>query len=174
MEKETGTFVEKNLKGPFIEKKLLRSCVNTLLADGKGHLWIGLEGTGLVRYTISDGSIHVTLKKDGLPSNYVYGLIADSKGRIWVGTNSGLACHYNHQTIVFSQKSGLLTESFETNCTYFNPHTNTIWMGATDYLLSFNPDQLLSVKRNFATVFSLTTYSSMVSCNLGWAPNRFN
>ena len=53
-----------------------------------GSLWIGTEGSGLIRY--QNGVFRLFSAKDGLTNNVVRTVHEDNAGSIWVGTDSGL------------------------------------------------------------------------------------
>lgn len=59
-----------------------------LLAAHDGSLWIGTEGSGLLRY--SHGAFRAFGGADGLSDLFVRALAQDSQGNIWIGTNNGL------------------------------------------------------------------------------------
>jgi two-component sensor histidine kinase/ligand-binding sensor domain-containing protein len=55
------------------------------LAEGPDRsLWIGTEGSGLVRY--KDDSLQIFDTRSGFPSNIVFGLGIDPQGRVYAGT----------------------------------------------------------------------------------------
>jgi two-component sensor histidine kinase/ligand-binding sensor domain-containing protein len=55
------------------------------LAEGPdGSLWIGTEGSGLVRY--KGDSLQIFDTRSGFPSDVVYGLGVDHEGRVYAGT----------------------------------------------------------------------------------------
>lgn len=61
--------------------------VVTSMVDSGGVLWMGTEGSGLIRF---DGStLHrLTEEEHSLPENYVRALVEDDTGYLWVGTAS--------------------------------------------------------------------------------------
>lgn len=54
------------------------------------YLWIGTEGGGLNRITISTGTIDTWFTSDGLPSMVIYGILSDDDQNLWLSTNNGL------------------------------------------------------------------------------------
>ncbi len=69
--------------------------VTTMRTDGRGGLWYGTAGGGLIRFDLklktyrrfsSQPASEITLNANG-----VYALVPDSAGRLWVGTMAGLA-----------------------------------------------------------------------------------
>jgi len=59
-----------------------------MIAAHDGSLWIGTEGSGLIRY--SNGIFHAYGAADGLTDSFVRAIAEDRSGTIWVGTNNGL------------------------------------------------------------------------------------
>ena len=67
----------------------LDAYIRTLFIDRRGTLWIGTDGSGLVRY--QHGTYSFLKKSDGLASDYVTTLMDDSEGDLWIGTSGGLS-----------------------------------------------------------------------------------
>ncbi len=68
--------------------KLLRSRINVILKDNKNNIWIGTQGSGLIKY--GDGIEAHYLKEDGLPGNSINSIKIEND-TMWVGTNQGIA-----------------------------------------------------------------------------------
>jgi len=66
----------------------LENSVFCLLAARDGSLWIGTEGSGLLRY--QNGTFIRFDHSSGLTDMFVRTLAQDSAGKIWVGTNNGV------------------------------------------------------------------------------------
>lgn len=62
--------------------------VFSLLAARDGTLWIGTEGSGLLRYR--DGVFTRIDQRNGLTDMFVRALAQDAAGILWVGTNNGI------------------------------------------------------------------------------------
>ena len=70
------------------ESKLSDHRIWCILQDREGHLWIGLSGSGAVRY---DPDTLVTwTEQDGLPAHKIRSFLLDDRGRHWIGTTDGL------------------------------------------------------------------------------------
>jgi ligand-binding sensor domain-containing protein len=63
-----------------------------MLEDQSGQLWVGFQGSGLVRY--SGQRLTTFTEKDGLPNNAVFGLWEDRQERLWINTAKG-TCLYD-------------------------------------------------------------------------------
>jgi ligand-binding sensor domain-containing protein/signal transduction histidine kinase len=66
----------------------LENSVFSLLAAKDGSLWIGTEGSGLLRYR--NGVFTRFDHASGLSDMFVRALTQDAAGKIWVGTNNGV------------------------------------------------------------------------------------
>ncbi|HYE58899.1 MAG TPA: SpoIIE family protein phosphatase, partial [Rhodothermales bacterium] len=55
-----------------------------------GVLWIG-TWSGLHRLDVRTGQVRRYTVRDGLPSDYIYGLLEDVRGRLWISTTNGLS-----------------------------------------------------------------------------------
>ena len=68
-----------------------------------GDVWIGTDGTGLIRHNIEDSTRQYFSPDRGsnLNSEFVWSLFEDEKGIIWIGTYSGLS-KFNPQTQDFT------------------------------------------------------------------------
>jgi AraC-like DNA-binding protein len=62
--------------------------VRCLHEDAEGVLWIGTDGSGLLR--LSGDSLAFWTTDDGLPDNAVFGIAEDVSGALWMGTGKGL------------------------------------------------------------------------------------
>lgn len=62
--------------------------VNCLTSDGKGHVWLGTTGLGIIRYTLrAADSVSVDTLKTNIPesgnNSTVYAILARSDGTLW-------------------------------------------------------------------------------------------
>ena len=60
--------------------------VSSLIQDGKGNLWIGFDGGGLIMKSPTGTTTHFSTAMHQLPSNIVTSLATDRNGSILVGT----------------------------------------------------------------------------------------
>jgi signal transduction histidine kinase/ligand-binding sensor domain-containing protein len=140
--KEEDRFEEVNF-GRIFEKQH-QSTILCLSTDRQGNVWIGFEGSGLVRYVHSSRKTTVFGKKQGIPSNYIYNLVFDDKGRLWIGTKKGLGClEADLKTVrFFGIENGFPSEHFDQS-SWFDDQTGKLWTSCDNYLLCFLPDKLL-------------------------------
>lgn len=139
-------FEEIDFATPMVRYGLFQSAIQSLAQGPDGSLWIGFDGSGLIRYRPSDGRFGLYTKRNGLPANFVYSLVFDGKGRLWAGTKNGLACLEpgKNEIRVFNRDNGFPAHVFDNSCTLFDSATGLLWQGANDRLLVFDPDRVLA------------------------------
>jgi ligand-binding sensor domain-containing protein/anti-sigma regulatory factor (Ser/Thr protein kinase) len=80
--------------------------VHAVLEDGRGNLWIGTVGSGLIRLA-ADGSVTPFGKARGMPSENITCLASDSRGALWVCTEEGLVRRDDEHVRVFTTADGM-------------------------------------------------------------------
>ncbi len=104
--KEENRFVTAPLPGT-------HDSILKIIEDSKGVLWIGMYGSGLVKFDpttrITTRYMHQSSRRDSLSSDYVTSILEADDGQYWVGTFSGLNLMMPDQSTfrVFDTKSGL-------------------------------------------------------------------
>ena len=113
--------------------------VGCLSEDSRGHIWLGTADGGLCRYDPeTDHFTHFPLSASREPEN-VSTLCADDS-RMWVGTYS---MGVGQLDIATGRWTPVKMEG-RTNYSCYAIHKDSkgrIWMGATDVLTLYNPDQ---------------------------------
>jgi len=64
--------------------------LHCIIADRSGHIWIGSNGGGLIRYNDTLHEFKLYSIKNGLPDLFVRSMRIDDKNRLWVLTATGL------------------------------------------------------------------------------------
>lgn len=82
----------------------LRHGVTSLMVAHNGALYIGTEGSGLLRY--SHGHMEVFSEDKGLSNLFVRAIFQDAQGRIWVGSDSGIFQESNDRLVRVEMKQG--------------------------------------------------------------------
>lgn len=105
----------------------------SLLHDGRGNVWVGTAGQGLLRLRFDDRQRIATLERatvlTGLLSNGVNALFEDRDSNVWVGSPEGvtrLSPHKATQITDIGLAAGIGTTS-----------SGTLWVGTLDALLEF-------------------------------------
>ena len=74
---------------------------NALAAGAEpGVLWLGTEGSGLIRFDYHTGAYELFREAEGLCDDNIESLALDQSGRLWIGTQSALACSFQDGTFM--------------------------------------------------------------------------
>lgn len=126
--------------------KKINSGINRIIRDDQDNIWIGFDGTGVVKYDRAHNrAVHYTYQ-DGLASGTVGSMAFDGKGRLWIGTPNGLNCLVLKENKIrtFTKVDGLKDDEFRDICMYYDSADNKLWVGATTAVMRFDPDALLA------------------------------
>jgi len=116
----------------------------SLLLDRDKNLWIGTGGGGLNMLPADNDCFqHFTQKKNGLPSNHIYGLLQDGDGKIWVSVYSGLAVFQerSRRFQAFDLGDGLVQPT-RTPHAFFENTSGKFFLGGRNGLNIFAPESL--------------------------------
>ncbi|MGG9960408.1 ligand-binding sensor domain-containing protein [Ferruginibacter sp. SUN106] len=142
---KTDTFIDIDFYKVKGAENVIYGAINDITHDATGNIWIGFEGSGLIKYNpVSNTAIHYAIA-DGLPTNYISGLQFDNKNRLWLNTVNGLCCFIvdENKFINFKKEDGLPDDHFTDYCRYFDSAKNQLWVGSNNTLMAFDPDELL-------------------------------
>ncbi len=120
--------------------------VNCCCEDSKNRLWFATIGGGISRFDRKTEKFYTITKKDGLPSNSIYGILEDSKGNLWMSSNNGL-CRYNpdsNQIQCYDENDGVQGTMFNKKA-FFKTPAGKMYFGGTNGVTAFYPD---SIKTN--------------------------
>lgn len=77
--------------------------VNASCEDHEGNLWLGTDGSGLLRIDPDGNETLYNTSNSALKSNVITDIHCDSEGRIWLGTfYGGLSCIENGRMMTYS------------------------------------------------------------------------
>jgi signal transduction histidine kinase/ligand-binding sensor domain-containing protein len=106
----------------------------SVTADRDGNLWIGTNGSGLVRF--KNRPVRTFTKADGLPNNVVMAALSAADGKLWVGSNcGGLSWFDGARFHTYDEKDGL-TNSCVTVLAEDANHD--LWVGTFGGLFRFH------------------------------------
>lgn len=88
--------------------ELDRVPVNSMLADGRGHLWFGSSTRGLRR--CADGRWDTFTVRDGLANDQILCMAEDRQGVVWIGTLGGGFSRYDTALETFTVENGLSSD----------------------------------------------------------------
>lgn len=140
------------------------TAVFEIIADKKGHLWIGTLGDGLKMYDIATGKT-VSYKSRGgtkqcLPNDYIMQMRLSRNGKIlYIGTSMGLAA--------LDIPSGSWTKTFGTNIMLENNNVTSIKEDRNGRLWVGGDDSLFMIERKGKTrIASYTTAQGLPSSSI--------
>ncbi|WP_242521391.1 two-component regulator propeller domain-containing protein [Tamlana sp. s12] len=138
------------------EVKQLHYKIKTLFIKN-GVLWIGSNGSGLIKYNIKENTLITYKKEDGLPNNVVYGILEGTSDDLWLSTNNGLSrfstSKSNGAFENFSADDGLQGSEFNTGA-YFKSEDGTLFFGGLEGINWFKPNELTYNKVKPKTIIS--------------------
>ncbi|MEZ4777200.1 MAG: two-component regulator propeller domain-containing protein [Bacteroidia bacterium] len=119
--------------------------VSAILSDQFGKIWIGTDGSGLIRYNINTGEkqsfTHSSKDPSSLQSNYVWSLYEDIAGNIWAGTYDGLSLYDRNAdkfTHYFLPEDKTILEGTDI-WDIFQDKDQRFWLGTDRGLALFDP-----------------------------------
>ncbi|AYB31958.1 two-component regulator propeller domain-containing protein [Chryseolinea soli] len=142
-----GTFdaaIRLSKNSPQIQRIDVDASVRDFSFEENGTVWMGTQGTGLLMYNATNGSIKTFTEREGLPNNTVQRFEKDRHGYIWVSTLSGLSRFKPRNSPSFqnySEADGLQGDQF-----YFNASATlsdgTLLFGGLNGLTVVSPDTI--------------------------------
>lgn len=127
-----------------VERKPIWDKVNNIFEDRKGYIWIATHYGGLNRIDNQTGEMVAYYRKDGLPSNSIFGITEDHNGYLWITTNKGLA-KFDPESqgfVTYTTADGLPNNQFNYNSSY-RADDGTLFFGTIDGMISLNPEDIL-------------------------------
>lgn len=109
---------------------------NSITQDSKGQLWVSTYGQGLF-LLLPDSVINIT-QKQGLKSNYCYGVISGDSSYVWIGHRLGISrININDLNIKLFEATQGITMDINQNA--LNIHkAGLIFFGTTDGLVTYD------------------------------------
>ncbi|KAB1067281.1 response regulator [Tamlana haliotis] len=118
--------------------------IKSLLIQGD-TLWVGTNGSGLIKYNTSNDETNVYTQKDGLPNQVVYGVLPDTKQNLWLSTNNGISkftpSKKTNAFENFSADDGLQGTEFNSGA-YHKTEDGTLIFGGLEGINWFKPHQI--------------------------------
>ncbi len=109
--------------------------------DKNNYLWLATEGGGLHKFNKNTETFKHFYKKDGLPSNTLWGILEDNNGFLWVSTNNGLS-RFNPNTRTFHNyyKSDGIQDNIFRRGACFKAEDGELIFGGINGITTFYPD----------------------------------
>ncbi|MEN0054944.1 MAG: ATP-binding protein [Mucilaginibacter sp.] len=135
---QSGRIIRYQSKGA--PGELSSNQVVSVCRDDAGKLWFGTIGGGVCIFNKASGKFTVFNKKNGLPSNNVYGILEDKQQKMWFSTNHGLTCYNQRQNtfINFDIRSGLPSNQFNFRSA-LKAKDGTFYFGSINGVCIFDP-----------------------------------
>ena len=128
-------------------ESLSHDTIQDLYQEVNGDLWIATYGGGLNRLPIGDDPdadrFEVFTRKDGLPSDVIYGVVPDGEGHLWLSTNYGLS-RFDPVARTFENftaDDGLQSNEFNGQA-FFRSPSGELFFGGTGGFNRFRPDRI--------------------------------
>ncbi|OHX64350.1 hypothetical protein NH26_22420 [Flammeovirga pacifica] len=115
-----------------LENKLGGDNILSLFISKENDLWIGTDGAGLFKYTITTNVLLPYQGHDKVNRKVICGIVEDNNGNIWVTSKNGIGViqKWNHSVRYFSQKDGLVSENFNYNAIAYDSIANIVYAGS--------------------------------------------
>ncbi len=147
MDLKTGKFSHyKNISSN--RNSLSGDIVLSIIEDKNGILWIGTSVSGLNKFDPVSGKFAHFSKKDGLPSNTIYGITIDKYGDLWMNTENGISMFDPEKEIFvnYFEEDGLQGDEFAGALIHWQK-TDEVVMGGVNGFTVFKPEEIRHAKR---------------------------
>ena len=120
-----------------VNEGLSSNSINCVLPSSDGYVWIGGQGTGIVKTTYDSSgkyTIETISNKQGLNSNNIQSLVEDHRGYIWAATDDGLSMlnPKTRQILRYKVGSTLLRSLYSEHCALSIHQGGTLLFGTHD------------------------------------------
>jgi signal transduction histidine kinase/ligand-binding sensor domain-containing protein len=128
--------------------------IQVVTVDKKNHVWVGFDGSGLVKYDPIQNTANQYTFENGLASAFISSMTFDKKGRLWIGTPKGLSYLNPEEEHIqsFTKADGLFDDRFTEACIFYDSTENTLWIGSASAVTRFNPDSLVNERNPAITL----------------------
>lgn len=117
--------------------------VRAIHASREGDLWIGTEGSGLLRYHAGQNRFTAFTEAEGLANNSVLTIQEDKTGNLWLGTFNGISkfSSSNNGFQNFYQSDGLQSNQLNYNAAFTTSGGELLFGGIKGFNI-FYPDSI--------------------------------
>ena len=114
-------------------------------AEPTKYLWVGTNGGGLNRMSLSTNQFIRYSVKNGLPNDVVYGILPDNSNNLWMSTNKGLSCFTPSKQSFknYEEKDGLQSNEFN-HGVYLRTKKGILLFGGVNGYNYFDPAAITS------------------------------
>jgi ligand-binding sensor domain-containing protein/signal transduction histidine kinase len=131
---------------PGDSRSLSNNKIYTILEDRSGVPWIGTNSGGLDKFDKKTETFTRYTRKNGLPSNVIFGILEDNLGNLWLSTNRGVS-KFDPKTEEFrnyTMDDGLQSYEFYPHA-YYKSRDGEMFFGGSNGFNGFYPE---NVKNN--------------------------
>lgn len=157
-------------------RSLSYDCINCIISDGNGNLWIGTD-SGLNKFNISDETFISYSEKDGLVSDYINSIVIDDYGDLWIGTNNGLSKFNveNNKFINYTELDGICGNHFNRGAAV-KLDCGQILFGTSKGVVSFNPADISEVtnENDKVVIGKITVNGELIDFNTDSIKLKYN
>lgn len=113
------------------------------LYHSQGFLWVGTNGTGLIKYNVDSGEAQRFSMEDGLPNEVVYGILPDGDGGLWLSSNKGISQFDTRTDVITNYNNPVYLQSLEFNTgAYHRDRTGHMYFGGIKGVNWFDPARI--------------------------------
>ncbi len=135
----------KNYKNlPKDKSSLSSNIINNLYLDSKNRIWVATDGGGInILEEYGKDDFKKISKKDGLPSDVIYGILEETPFIFWISTNAGLASINlkTNEIKSFDLADGLQAKEFNKSAS-FKTSDSTFLFGGINGFNYFKPKEI--------------------------------
>ncbi len=154
----------------------------TIKPDTEKNLWIAFEGGGIIKFDPIKNKIEHYSIENGLNTSFINNIEFDTKKRLWILTNKGVSCLNTLTKTIYHMDvwDGFTANPFTYNVLKMDTSHNTMWIGSTNCLYSFNPDKIIKNKLSTTKIYldgvkvNNTTQINATSSTFNFKPNENN
>lgn len=137
--------------GSSIKKKISGSNIYALQKDKRGSVWIGTsEGLYKVKWNSKPMQIENIPLQSEVPNTYISAITDDKEGNIWVAHKEGISkinAHFG-EISNYQKRDQFSSWTFLERALYKDPVDNTIYFGAKNGYVSFDPQKIKTISNN--------------------------
>ncbi|WP_163411498.1 hybrid sensor histidine kinase/response regulator transcription factor [Flavobacterium ajazii] len=136
--------------GSAINKKISGSIIYALQKDKRGNVWVGTsEGLYKIKLTSNPMQAENVQLQSGLPNTYISSITDDNEGNIWIAHKEGISKvnEVSGEISNYQKKDQYSSWRFLERALYKDPKSNTIYFGAKNGYVAFNPKDIKTISK---------------------------
>ncbi len=137
--------------GSSIKERVSKSIIYSLHKDKRGNVWIGTsEGLYKTNRNSNPTQIESIQLHSEIPNTYISAITDDKDGNIWIAHKGGISMLNSHSGEIsnYKKKDQFSSWTFLERAFYKDPIDNTIYFGAKNGYLTFDPRKIKTISNN--------------------------